>query len=228
MENITIREANVTPVVKKGVIVYSGEPYYYIEEVIIGSSVMILAYNLDPKSIKLYRVSHDYNDLNKANKYIQKEHRTVSITSTPLAKYVRKKLGKKDKTTTRKFVYQLPLFVTNLSLGSDTLTGKFGAGFKEKVSSQYVGTLIKNGKQTQQVFPKMQDTGVFIGAEHIKWLDTAVTPNGLLEMMKDIYNVYSDNMSFVSPYLQGKASYKEKSPIPVDPKDYQRDTESNE
>lgn len=218
MEQIKVKQL---PTIQAGVVVYSGEPYYYIEKLSIGNNAAIFAYNLNEDSIKKFRVTHDYKDLQKEYRVYKKStYKIRPSAETPLAKRLLKALGgvnsKKNVKSFYKYKYQLPLFISNLTMNTDTITGYFEVGFEEQENT-YIGALQRDSQgKVVQVFPKMKPTGVFIGESHIKWIDYRVRLKGLLDFLIDTYSVYSESNSFVVPsYNNG---YKAKNNQVVDPK----------
>lgn len=225
MEQIKVKQL---PTVQAGVVVYSGEPYYYIEKLSIGNDAAIFAYNLSEKSIRKFRVTHDYKDLQKEYRIYKKSKYKIRPNSgTPLAKQLLKVLGgansKKNLTSYYKYKYQLPLFISNLTMNTDTMTGYFETGFEEQENT-YIGALQRDSQgRLVQVFPKMKPTGVFIGESHIKWIDYKVNLKGLLSFLTDMYSVYSERSSFIVP--SSSDSYQAKNKQPTDPKSVVADSQ---
>lgn len=204
-------------VISNGIVEYDGKPYYYIERCVFNREVMILAYNFSKKSLKAFQKSKDWKDLDRANKMVERKVKTVSESvSTPLSKMVRDKLGTKNETSFYVTKYQVPIFVTGITLDKDTVTGRLQEGFREK-KANYIGLVAKNSKgKTSIRYPKMIDTGVFIGYEHIRWIGHSVTPEGLTKMASNIYRVYQNAISFNNPLPDSREVYYNKNEASVD------------
>lgn len=171
--------------VQSGVVIVDQEPYYYVDMVHGDYGDLIIAYELSKKSIQNYRQTHDPHLLAKANKgeYLTRE-RINTNTQSSLAKHLANKLGSKNKTHQVRFMYKAALFTSPVEYGTDTISGSYVKGFKEMNKTAIAGPM--NGK-----YPRMIETGIFIGLNNVKWLKDAYKFNQFNGYTMPIYENYS-------------------------------------
>ena len=189
--------------IKSGVVVYyeSSEndtterpvPYYYVEAVNDNGVDVVIAYDLDEKSLKRFKTTGDLSCLTKAHT-TSKVNKTTSLKGK-IGKHITRLKGKHKESY---FVteYKAANFVSTVLTGTDTLTGNLEKGFKEYTNGD-LGKL-KMGKTGFAInVPVQEPTGVFIGVSHIHWLKDVVNPEGLSDYLNVLMNQY------VSPDING-------------------------
>lgn len=155
--------------VKSGVVMVEDEPYYYVDMVDGDVGKMIIAYEIDPKSIEEYRkigtpdpaLLYKKKKIESATKYHYFINRKTGEGLTKLAQKAIKRDPKASEKVT-KILYKPAIFISPVIKATDSFDDNYTDCFAEMVPTELRGP--QNG-----TYIKMEPTGVKIGLQHIFW-----------------------------------------------------------
>ena len=165
--------------IKAGVVFIKNNPYYYIEQVSTANAdtPYIVAYNISKNSLEAYRESGDYAKLDKKS-FIRRVSSPTVLGVTPLSKIITK--GKNKLTESHNEVlFEKPLFVSEVTIGTDSFSGDYDLGFEEYVKGPKYDETRANRNSSNGSQPAVVPTGVFIGLKHISWIREYIPVAGL-------------------------------------------------
>lgn len=165
--------------IKAGIVFIKNNPYYYVEQVSTADSdsSYIVAYNISKNSLEAYKESGDYSVLDKKS-FIRRVSSPTVLGATPLSKIVTK--GKSKLTESHNEVlFEKPLFVSEVTIGTDSFSGDYDLGFEEYVKGPHYDETRVNRNSSNGSQPAVVPTGVFIGLKHVSWIREYIPIAGL-------------------------------------------------